>query len=146
MSCRWPPGGRWRSGLLLWRERLNDDQSPATARTGDCERAELVIGAPGEIVIAMICIWRSDPEELPDRGDIGRTVAVPEEAVVANAMLTSWKHMHQEPANELSRCQRHRGVPSGAFDAVIFYAEGDATLVHTDQAAVGDRNAVRISR
>jgi hypothetical protein len=106
----------------------------------------LVIGAPGEVIIALICTWGFDPEPFSDRGDIGRTVAVSEEAVVANAVLPSWEHMDQEAADEFSRCQRHGSLAARPFGAVILDAEGDATLVHTDQAAVGDRNAVRISR
>ena len=101
LSCGGPPRGRWCSGLLLWCERLDDDQSPAAAWTGDCECAGLVIGVPGEVVSALICTWRSDSEQFPDRSDIGCTVAIAEEAVVADAVLPSWEHVDQEPADEL---------------------------------------------
>jgi len=118
--------------LLLWRERLNDDQQPAAARAGDCECAGLVIGAPGEIVIAMICIWRFGPEQFPDPGDTGGAVAISEEAVVADAVLTFWEHMNQEPADELSRSQRHGGVPTRALNTVILDAEGDMIGIGPD--------------
>ncbi len=84
----------------------------------------------------MISIWRFGSEQNPDRGDIGGTVTVSEEPVVADAVLAPRQDVDQEPADELSRFQRHGGVASGAFDAVIFDTEGDATLVHMDQAAI----------
>ena len=106
----------------------------------------MVIGAPGEVVIALIFAWCFDPEQFPDPGDIGGTVAVSEEAVVADAVLAFWEHMDEEPADELSRRQRHGGVSAGALDTVIFDAESDAALIHTDQAAVGNRDPMRIAR
>jgi hypothetical protein len=95
----------------------------------------LVICAPGDVVIVLICTWRFDPEQLPDFGDIGRTVAISEEAVVADAMLATWEHIDQEPAHELGHCQRHGGVATGAFDAVILDAKGDVISIGSDLAA-----------
>ena len=90
----------------------------------------------GGIVIIMICIWRLGPEQFPDRGDIGCTVAIAEEPVMADAVLAFWEHMDEEATDKLSRFQRHGGVSIGAFDTVIFDTEGDATPIHTDQAAI----------
>ena len=84
---------------MLWVEGVDDDQLPTATWTGDCERSGLVIGAPGEAVIALICTWRFDPEQLPDFGDIGRAAAISEEAVMSDAVQASWKHVDQEPAN-----------------------------------------------
>jgi hypothetical protein len=61
-------------------------------------------------------------------------------------MLAFWEHMNEEPADELSRCQRHSGVPARALDTVILDAESDATPIYTDQTAVGYRDTVRVSR
>ena len=96
----------------------------------------MFIRALGGIAIIMICIWRLSAEQFPDCGDIGGTVAIAEEPIVANTVLAFRQDMDQEPADKLSRLQRHGGVPSGTFDTVILDAEGDATLVHTDQAAI----------
>ena len=96
----------------------------------------MFIGTLGGIVIIMIYIWRFGSEQIPDRGDIGGTVTISEEPIVANTVLAFRQDMDQEPADKLSCLQRHGGVPTGAFDTVIFDAEGDATLVHTDQAAI----------
>ena len=96
----------------------------------------MFIRALDGIAIIMICIWRLGPKQFPDRGDIGCTVAIAEESVMADAVLAFWEHMDEEPTDKLSRFQRHSGVPTGAFDTVIFDAESDATPIHTDQAAI----------
>jgi len=102
----------------------------------------MFIRALDGIAIIMICIWHLGPKQFPDRGDIGGAVAIAEEPVVADAMLAFREHMDEEPTDKFSRFQRHGGVPTGAFDTVILNTEGDATPVHTDQAAIGDRNAL----
>ena len=96
----------------------------------------MFIRALGGIAIIMICIWRLSAEQFPDCGDIGGTVAIAEEPVMADAVLAFWQHMDEEPTDKLSRFQRHGGVPTGAFDTIIFDAESDATPIHTDQAAI----------
>ena len=96
----------------------------------------MFIRALGGIAIIMIYIWRLGPEQFPDFDDIGGTVAIAVEPVVADAVLAFWQDMDQEPTDELSRFQRHGGVPTGAFDTVILDAESDATPIHTDQAAI----------
>ena len=60
-------------------------------------------------------------------------------------MLTLWQNVDQEPADELVSGQRHGLVPSGTFRAVIFDAERDTARVHSDQAAVGDGDTVRVA-
>ncbi len=80
----------------------------------------------------MIRFRRFDPEQFPDRGDIGGTIAIAEEAVVVDAVLASWEHVDEEPADELSHCQRHGGVATGAFEAVILDAEGDMIGIGPD--------------
>jgi hypothetical protein len=67
----------------------------------------LVIGAPGEVIIALICTWGFDTEQLPDRGNIGCAATVSIKPVVANAVLASGEHMDQESADKLRSCQRH---------------------------------------
>lgn len=76
--------------MLYWVERIDDDQSSAAAWTGDCKCSGPIIGASGEVVIGLICTWGFDTEQFPDLGDIGRAVAVSEEAIVADAVLASW--------------------------------------------------------
>jgi len=90
-------------------------------------------------------IWRFCPEQLPDPGDIGGTIAIAEKTVVADAVLASGQNVDQEPADKLWRRQRHGGVASRAFKTVIFDAEGDTALIETDQAAVGNGDPVCVA-
>ena len=90
-------------------------------------------------------IWRFCPEQLPDPGDIGGTIAVPIKAVMTDAVLASGQNVDQEPADELFCVQRHGGVASRAFKTVIFDAEGDTALIETDQAAVGNGDPVCVA-
>ena len=74
--------------MLRWCDCLNDDQLSATTWARQCEGAGLV-GIVGAGVIDVLMIWRFGPEQLPDPGDIGCSVAVSEKAIVADAVLAS---------------------------------------------------------
>ena len=87
--------------MLRWCDCQEDDQLPATTWARQGEDAGRLIGIDVAVVIIATLVWRFGPEQLPDPGDIGRTVAVPEEAIVANAVLTSGEHVDQEPTDEL---------------------------------------------
>lgn len=91
-------------------------------------------------------VWRFGPEQLPDPRDIGGTIAVSEEAVVADAVLALWQNVDQEPADELICVQRHGGVATCALKTVVFDSEGDAARIATDQSTIGYCNAVSVSR
>ena len=56
---------------------------------------------------------------------MGRTTAIAEEPVMADAMLAFREHMDEEPGDKLSRFQYHCGVPTGTLDTVILDAESD---------------------
>jgi|MEHZ01.4.fsa_nt_MEHZ011230121.1_1 hypothetical protein len=135
VSCGGPPRGWWRSGLLLWVKRVDNDQSSAAtrARDGTCS---------GLVVCALDMLWFRcfGPEQFSYFGDIGRTVAVSEEAIVADAVLAAWQDVDQEPADELWCRQCHGGLSFGAADAVIFDAEGDLICIGSDQTAIGNGN------
>ena len=88
------------------------------------------------VAITMIVVRRFGSEQIPDQVDIGSTIAISKESVVADAVLALWQHMDQEPADELSSLQCHCGVATRSLETVIFDAEGDATLIHADQAAI----------
>lgn len=53
--------------------------------------------------------------------------------------------MDQEPADELVRFEPHDLHALPGFDPVILPAEGHAVGISTDQAVVGDGDAVRVS-
>jgi hypothetical protein len=54
--------------------------------------------------------------------------------------------VHEEAADELVGIERHLLVSLGAFETVILPLEGDAAVVEGDQAAVGDRHPMGVSR
>ena len=78
--------------------------------------------------------------------DGGRAIAVGEQPVMPDTVEALRQHMHQEPANELVRGERHRLVPLGPLDPVILVFERDAGLVRRDQSPVGDGDAMRVAR
>lgn len=125
---------------------LGDDQPSTATWTGQRENAGRLIGIAAAVLVSMFVVWGRSSEQLPDPGDIGGTVAVFKEAVVADAVLVFWQNVDQEPADELARLRGHGLVPTGATDAVILDAEGDALVVHTDQATVGNCDTVCVSR
>lgn len=54
---------------------------------------------------------------------------------MADAVEAFGQDVLQEPADELIRFQRHR-FPAGLAVPIVFVAEGDATLIERDEAAV----------
>lgn len=65
---------------------------------------------------------------------------------MTDAMQAFWQHVNEEAADELVCGKRHPLVSIAALDAIILPLEGDALLVAGDQAAVGDGNAVGVTR
>ena len=75
--------------MLGGREGVDDSQPSAAAWAGQCEgsrRWVIIICAWVAVVIEM---WCFGSEQVLDLGDIGCTVAVSEEAIVANAVLAA---------------------------------------------------------
>ena len=64
---------------------------------------------------------------------------------MADAVESLWQDMQQETANELRHLDGHGGVTTWPLDPIIFDLEGDAVLVGTDQADVGDCDTVGIA-
>lgn len=82
------------------RDRFDDDQLPTAARAWQREDAAVRIGFVDRVITNVILILCFGLKQFPDPGDIGSTVAIPEEAVVADAMLPLGQDMDQEPADE----------------------------------------------
>jgi len=57
----------------LWIEGVDNDEPPTATRARDGKCSGLIIGAFG-----MIQFWYFSPEQYPNRGDIGGTVAISE--------------------------------------------------------------------
>src|SRR6516165_7978411 len=126
----------WRCAAF---EDLDDDHAAAAAWTGRLAR---IVGGSGGPVFFGIC----NGEQLTRAGNAIGAIALGEEAVVADAMQAFWQHVDEEASDELVGSQRHLLVPIVALDAVVLPLEGNALLVEGDQAAVGDGNAVGVTR
>src|SRR5271165_5099026 len=85
---------------------------------------------------------RCHADQLPAARELLCTMAVAEEAVIANAVKPVWQHMDQEAADELPGLEGH-GLLAVVIP-VILPAEADLAVVHGDQAVVGDGDAVGI--
>jgi Tat protein secretion system quality control protein TatD with DNase activity len=59
------------------------------------------------------------------------------EAEIADLHETGWQHMLEEATDEFHDIQSHRS-PSGAFG--LFVTKGDDSILHTDNATIGDGN------
>ena len=132
--------------MLCWCDCLDDDQLSTATRARQRQDSGRLIRIVDAVVIGVFPVWRFGPEQDSDPRDIGGSVAIPVEAIVADAVLTFWQNVDQEPADELGSGQGHGFVSTGAIDAVILDAEGDAVIVHTDQTTVRDRHPVRVTR
>ena len=87
--------------MLSWCDCLNDDQLSAATWARQCQDTDRFIAIAVAVVIIASLVWCFDPEQLPNPGDIGRTVAISEEPVVADAVLALWQNVDQEAADEL---------------------------------------------
>src|SRR6202030_2229175 len=97
--------------------------------------------------------WRACPVRVGSarratraRGRCYGADAACEQSVMADAVKTCWQDMDEEAADELAGREPHDLLPRVAIDAVILVLERDAGAVAGKQAAVGDGDAVGISR
>jgi hypothetical protein len=65
---------------------------------------------------------------------------------VADAVEALGQDVQQEPPDELVAVQGHRLPALGTFSPIVLPAEGDATVVGRDQPAIGDGDAVCVTR
>src|SRR5579863_3814619 len=131
-------------GLLAAQEGLDDAHWAAAARTG-------MLGAFWRFGRGVEGLDGIDGDErrckqVADARDIAGTGLAGEEAVVADAVEALRRDMHQEAADELVRIERHLLVSLGAFDTIVLPLEGDTPVVEGDQAAVGDRHPMGVTR
>ena len=87
--------------MLCWWDCADDDQLSTATRARQGENAGRLNGIARAAFIDVLMIWRLDPEQAPDPGDIGGTVAVSEEAVVSDAVLAFGQDVDQKAADEL---------------------------------------------
>ena len=117
---------------------LDNDHSTAAAWTG--RLAGVVDG------LSWFTLTIFDGQHLARACDVVDAGAPRQQAVMADAVKAFWQHMDEEAADELEGGECHLLVSIAAFDAVVLPLEGDALFVKGAQAAVGDGNAVGVTR
>src|SRR5260370_13709652 len=78
--------------------------------------------------------------------ELGGRVAVGEEAIMSNAMEAGRQHVEQETPHELADVEAHDFALVITALPIVLPAETDVGIVEIEQAAVGDRGAMRIAR
>src|SRR4029077_14586840 len=120
------------------REDFDDDHAATAAWTN---RFGGIDGGSARIAVR---VCRS--EQLQGACDVVGASAFGEQTVVSDAVQAFGQHVNEEAADELVGGERHTLISIAALDAVILPLEGDALLVEGNQAAVGDGNAVGVTR
>src|SRR5262245_23245721 len=101
--------------LAAAREGLDDDHAAAAAGTWVSQRARPVVGRCGIAGLRRFRVGRYG-EQLAGAGNVGGTVAVGEQSVVADAVKAPGQHVQEEAPDELVGGERHRLVSSGPLD------------------------------
>ena len=83
-----------------------------------------------------VCLWRWNGEQLACSGDVVRTGAIGEQAVVTNAVEAAGQHVNEEAADELVVCEGHQLVSFVPFRSIVLPLEGDALIIVCDQSSV----------
>jgi|SRR5690349_262067 len=126
-------------------EYFDDNHAAAAARAAGRFVAGRVV-AIVIIVIAFCRCCRERIEQVSTERELVGAMAVGKEAIVANAMEAARQHVQQEAAHELADIEAHDlALVTTAFP-IIPPAESDMGSVEIEQAAVGDRDAMRIAR
>jgi hypothetical protein len=71
------------------------------------------------------------------------SIAVAEEAVVADASEANWRYVEQEPSDKLVGGEGHGAVTVTV--SIVLPAEANLIVVEGDEAIVRDGNAVRVA-
>lgn len=139
MSCGLLP--RWSAGSrdLATFECLDD--AHCAAATG----AWFAQGQRSEFVPALrFLLWRKRPDQNAGLCDVGLALCTSQQPIVADAMEAIGQDMHEEPADELLRCEAHDLHSVAALDPVVLPTERHGVGIGTDETAVRDRYAVRV--
>ena len=98
------------------------------------------------IIVMAIRRGRGHIEQTSTERELVGAMGVGEEAVVANAMETVRQHVEQEAPHELADVEAHDFALETAVLPIVRPAETDIGLVKIEQAAVSDRDAMRVAR
>ena len=97
------------------------------------------------VVLRLAVRWLGlcHPKKLAAAGELPRTMAIAEQAVIANAMKPLGQDMQEEAADELIGGEGH--VFLSIVVAIVFPSEADPAVVDVTQAIVGNGDAMGIS-
>ena len=79
-------------------------------------------------------------------GDIGSTVAIGEQTVVADAVKAFRQDVGEKAADELVRCKPHCPPAFSVVGAIVLVTKRHVMAVCRDEASVGDGDPVRVAR
>lgn len=107
-----------------------------------------MVGTAWAIVIIVMAIrrGRGHIEQASTERELVGAMGVSEEAVVANAMEAVRQHVEQEAPHELADVEAHDLALVTTALPIVLPAETDIGLVKIEQAAVSDRDAMRVAR
>lgn len=107
-----------------------------------------MVGTAWAIVIIVMAIrrGRGHIEQASTECELVGAMGVSEEAVVANAMEAVRQHVEQEAPHELADVEAHDLALVTTALPIVLPAETDIGLVKIEQAAVSDRDAMRVAR
>jgi hypothetical protein len=107
---------------------------------------------PGEFLVPLPIVLggggfrfrRGHSEKLTAQGEFPLSATIGEEAVVPNPLEAFRKHVHQEPADELLRSERH--CLALVIVAIVLPDETHSPVLDVEYALVADSHTVGISR
>lgn len=82
-------------------------------------------------------------EDSPAQGQLGGTMAIGEEPVMANAVKAGWQDMQKKAPNELAGVQGHHSL--AVVVPVILPAKTDPPILESEEPAVGDGDPVGVA-
>ena len=132
-----------RRGLVAGFEDLDDDHASAAGRTYELVLPRL-IGDLGSFDIGRRPVVLSS-EKAACESDIVGTVAIGEQAVMANAVEAFGEDVDQEAPDELMDRQGHGLVALWLLSSIILPGEGDVFVVDADEPTVGDGDPMGIA-
>ncbi len=122
-------------------EALDNDHTAAAGGAWEAEDPWIVILFCSVILL----VWRRCVEQAPETVEIGGTLAISEQTVVANSMEPVWEDMDEKAPNELERLEVHGPLPEASMTAIVFVSERDAVFIGLDQPAIGDGHPVGVT-
>jgi hypothetical protein len=111
-------------------------------------RGWFVVWGAWAVLIIVLAIRRRgrNIKQASAKRELVGAMAVGKEAVVPNAMEATRQYVEEKAADELSDPEPHHFVLVAAVFPIVLPKEADVGLIEIEQATVGDRDAMGVSR